>query len=251
MDFSGEIAAGPESKPDAVVEGDARLVLAIAEGTDLRDELYTKYRRPLLQVFLQRRIHREAAQDLLQLTFLQAIKKIRAEGLDDPSNIGGYLYRTATKLATSYWRGELARPANPPSEELLATLRDDAASLEERVDKQMLAKCIRELMNHLQLARDRDVLVRFYLYEEPKDAICRALELTDLQFNQVLWRARQRFGEILRQHGMATAAHCPVLVIVLACAMVACEYGRVFTIDDVDGATELHSSVAFGNQLDP
>ncbi|HEX7417960.1 MAG TPA: sigma-70 family RNA polymerase sigma factor [Steroidobacteraceae bacterium] len=249
MDFSDDIAAGTDSKPDALEHGDARLVLAIAEGTDLRDELYTKYRRPLLQVFLQRRIHREAAQDLLQLTFLQAIKKIRAEGLDDPTNLGGYLYRTATKLATSYWRGELARPANGPSE-LLATLRDEAASLEERVDKQMLAKCIRELMNHLQLARDRDVLVRFYLYEEPKDAICRTLELTELQFNQVLWRARQRFGEILRQHGMATAAHCPVLVIVIACALVACETGRVFTIDDVDGATELHSSVSFAPQLD-
>jgi hypothetical protein len=29
------------------------------------------------------------------------------------------------------------------------------------------------------------------------------LQLTELQFNQVLWRARQRFGDILRQHGVA------------------------------------------------
>jgi len=30
------------------------------------------------------------------------------------------------------------------------------------------------------------------------------LKLTELQFNQVLWRARQRFGDILRRHGLAT-----------------------------------------------
>jgi hypothetical protein len=31
------------------------------------------------------------------------------------------------------------------------------------------------------------------------------LQLTDMQFNQVLWRARQRFGDILRRHGLAAA----------------------------------------------
>ena len=58
-----------------------------------------------MQVFLQRRIDRDAAQDLLQRTFLQAIKKMRSDGLDDPSNLGGYLYRTACKLATAYLKG--------------------------------------------------------------------------------------------------------------------------------------------------
>jgi hypothetical protein len=33
--------------------------------------------------------------------------------------------------------------------------------------------------------------------------------LTDLQFNQVLWRARQRFGDILRRHGLAEAGAGP------------------------------------------
>jgi hypothetical protein len=29
------------------------------------------------------------------------------------------------------------------------------------------------------------------------------MNLTELQFNQVLWRARQRFAEILRKQGFA------------------------------------------------
>ena len=105
--------------------GDLSLVEAVAERSGLQNQLYVRYRRPLLQVFLHRRIARDAAEDLLQRTFLQAIKKIRTEGLDDPSNLGGYLYRTACKLATAYWRGELSR-RHDNDRELLSNLKDEA-----------------------------------------------------------------------------------------------------------------------------
>ncbi|MBX5463426.1 MAG: sigma-70 family RNA polymerase sigma factor, partial [Steroidobacteraceae bacterium] len=101
-----EPLADPAAARDAP---DSLLATRSADAAELRDEIYVRYRRPLMQVFLQRRIDRDAAQDLLQRTFLQALKKIRTEGLDDPSNLGGYLYRTACKLATAYWRGELSR----------------------------------------------------------------------------------------------------------------------------------------------
>jgi RNA polymerase sigma-70 factor (ECF subfamily) len=183
---------------------DTSLVAAINDGGALQDELYVRYRRPLLQIFLQRRIDPDVAQDLLQRTFLQAIKKIRTEGLSDPSKLGGYLYRTACNLAIAYWRGELARRQDVDTERL-GELKDETLSLEERVDHEQLAVSVRNLMGRLPMARDREVLLRFYLHEEPKDAICRSLELSDLQFNQVLWRARQRFGEILRKNGWSRA----------------------------------------------
>jgi RNA polymerase sigma-70 factor (ECF subfamily) len=161
-----------------------------------------------MQVFLQRRIDRDAAQDLLQRTFLQAIKKIRSDGLDDPSNLGGYLYRTACKLATAYWRGELTRRHDSDGE-LLSNLRDDALSLEESLDHDMRARVVRELMRKLTVARDREVLERFYLKEESRSAIRESMNLTELQFNQVLWRARQRFAEILRKQGFAEGVSFP------------------------------------------
>jgi len=214
--LSSETPSPAEDEAATRRNEDASLVAALADGTALRDELYLRYRRPLLQVFLQRRIDRDAAQDLLQRTFLQAIKKIRSDkGLADPSNLGGYLYRTACKLATSYWRGELARHMES-DEEVLANLREESLSLEERVDHESLAKCIRELMNELTVPRDREVLQRFYLQEEPKSAICESLNLTDLQFNQVLWRARQRFGVILRRHGIYGTLRCAAASVLLA-----------------------------------
>jgi len=189
---------GPAPAPSE--GGDTALVAAIAAGRATQDAIYVRYRRPLMQVFLQRRIDKDAAQDLLQRTFLQAIKKIRTEGLEDPGNLGGYLYRTACKLATAYWRGELSR-RHENDGELLSSLQDDALSLEESLDHDLLAKCVRDLMAKLPVARDREVLERFYLREEPRVAIRESMKLTELQFNQVLWRARQRFAEILRKQG--------------------------------------------------
>jgi RNA polymerase sigma-70 factor (ECF subfamily) len=199
MTYSDSLTASTSVTADPA---DALLAAAAVARGDLQDEIYVRYRRPLMQVFLQRRIDRDAAQDLLQRTFLQAIKKIRTEGLDDPGNLGGYLYRTACKLATAYWRGELARRIDHDGE-LLSNLHDTALSLEEALDHDLRAKCVRELMNKLPMPRDREVLERFYLKEEARSAIRESMNLTELQFNQVLWRARQRFAEILRRQGFA------------------------------------------------
>jgi RNA polymerase sigma factor (sigma-70 family) len=198
-----ESSSPPETDSDESTEDSGRddlpLVQALADGTSLQNQLYVRYRRPLLQVLLQRRIAREAAKDILQRTFLIAIRKIRADGLADPSKLGGYLYRTAINLAKAYWRGELAREYDSDLERL-SNIQDEALSLEERVDHEQLAKCVRDLMDRLPVERDREVLERFYLDEEPRTAIQTSLKLTELQFNQVLWRARQRFGDILRKH---------------------------------------------------
>lgn len=194
--MTGDVAAVGGSVPDS------SLVAAVSEGDPLQHELYVKYRRPLLQVLLARRVTPDVAQDLMQRTFVQAIQKIRSEGLMEPDKLGGYLHRTACNMAAKYWRGELSRPHESVDDR--HDLSDEAApTLEERVDHELLARCVRELMAKLPTSRDREVLMRFYLHEESKASVCKDLELSGLQFNQVLWRARQRFGAILRQHGVS------------------------------------------------
>ncbi len=45
--------------------------------------------------------------------------------------------------------------------------------------------------------RDRQILYRFYIAEEDKERICADLDLSSLHFNRVLFRARQRFKDLL------------------------------------------------------
>ena len=44
--------------------------------------------------------------------------------------------------------------------------------------------------------RDREVLVRFYLEEQPAEQICREMNLTETQFQLIKSRARERFGKM-------------------------------------------------------
>ena len=54
----------------------------------------------------------------------------------------------------------------------------------------------------MKSARDRAAIVRFYLDEERKEQICADLGLTELQFNLVLFRARNRLRQIFQQSGL-------------------------------------------------
>src|SRR5262249_40371870 len=44
--------------------------------------------------------------------------------------------------------------------------------------------------------RDREILMRFYIYEQPQDQICAEMELTDTQFRLLKSRAKARFGDL-------------------------------------------------------
>jgi hypothetical protein len=50
-------------------------------------------------------------------------------------------------------------------------------------------------------SRDRELLRRFYLNDESRDRICQDLELTSEHFNRVIFRARNRFRELLERRG--------------------------------------------------
>lgn len=58
------------------------------------------------------------------------------------------------------------------------------------------ARAIRQVLRQLNSERDREVLYRFYIAEEHKEQICADLGLTNLHFNRVLYRARERFREL-------------------------------------------------------
>jgi RNA polymerase sigma-70 factor (ECF subfamily) len=53
------------------------------------------------------------------------------------------------------------------------------------------------LLAELGTPRDREILTRVYLRDEDKDAICAALGVDATHFNRVLFRAKERFRELL------------------------------------------------------
>jgi hypothetical protein len=61
------------------------------------------------------------------------------------------------------------------------------------------------MLEEMPVARDREVLVRFYLDDEDRETICRELRLSEEHFNRVIFRARNRFRELIEHRGFRKA----------------------------------------------
>ncbi len=196
-------SASPASFPSAAQRADeaqaaAELTQRIAAGdTAAEGELIKLYSRGVL--FLLRRLTRQPdlAEDLHQETFRVVLERLRGPGLEDPRRLGGFVHRTARNLFLGAARktarrqtdGENALPdvGDPRPGPLDATLRGERASL------------VRRLLAELRPERDRQILLRYFLAEEPKARLCSAFELSSEHFDRVLYRAKKRFRELVER----------------------------------------------------
>lgn len=148
-------------------------------------------------MLLQRKCGDEdRARDLRQETFCIALEKLRAEPLAEPEKLAGWLYGVARML----WRGEQTRSQRrrTDADSVRVELAEDRrpgplASLE----REEVARLVRELVGEMSVERDRRLLFRYFVDEEDKNVVCRELGLDRVHFNRVVFRAKQRFRELV------------------------------------------------------
>ncbi len=175
----------------------ADLVQRIAAGdTDAERLLFERYHRGLL--FLLQRLtgSPEQAEDLRQETFRIVLERLRGRSLEQPEGLLGFLRGTARNLVLAERRKANRRPLESGSEEL-AEMADPAPSAAESLVRAEDARLFRRLLGELRSERDRQLLLRFYVAGEEKQEICRTLGLSHPHFKRVLYRARQRFKELV------------------------------------------------------
>lgn len=174
----------------------------VPPGSDPVSSLAAVYREyPGLRALILRRVRDpEVAADILQDAAVTTLEKLRSGEIEDPENLGGYLYRVAINHLRNHRRKDRGALSSP---ELLGELRDCVDDPEwERVGRPQWGAAARRMLQEMPAARDRELLVRFYLNDEDKDAICRDLNLSHEHFNRVIFRARNRFRELLEQRGL-------------------------------------------------
>lgn len=165
------------------------------------EHLATVYRDyPGLRALIMRRVHDpQIAADILQDAAVTTLEKLRAGEIAQPGNIGGYLYRVALNHLRNYRRKD--RTGVSSSAELESVPgRDESPDVAE-IDRARWAHAARRILDELPTARDRELLIRFYLNDESKDEICAALELSEEHFNRVIFRARNRLRALLERRG--------------------------------------------------
>lgn len=158
-------------------------------------ELFDRYSRGLLLLLTAKTRDRELAKDLRQDTFVIAIEKLRGDGLDEPDKLAAYLSGIARNLVIGDLRKKMRRKTSSDTE-FIAYCADDAPNQLDQMTSAEAARHVRTLLHELPVQRDRDLLTRFYVYEQDKKQICRDLDLDSLHFNRVLFRAKKRFREL-------------------------------------------------------
>jgi RNA polymerase sigma-70 factor (ECF subfamily) len=189
------VAEGSEAEQEAQVAAD--LVARIRGGArDAEDALIRRYGPGLLYLLKRRTRDPELALDLRQDTFRIALEKLRSSALEEPERLAAYLRGVALNL----WLGQRrkdTRRATTADSEAVELVADEGAGPFENVSREQVRRAVGVLLKELGTARDREILTRLYLDDEDKESICAALGVDSTHFNRVLFRAKQRFRELL------------------------------------------------------
>ena len=160
------------------------------------DELVRRYGRGLLYLLERRTRDRELALDLRQDVLRLAIEKLRRGELEDAAALAPYLRAIAVNLFIGHIRKETRRATTPDTDAIEIAVDHSQGPFENVAGEQARA-AVRALLEELPVARDREILLRFYLDDEDKEPICASLGIDSAHFNRVLFRAKQRFRELL------------------------------------------------------
>ena len=194
---------GAELHPDESERKIAAELVRRIRDADSRaeEELVARFSRGLH--FHLRRLSGDpaVADDLHQETFRIALQRLRGEGIGEPERLAGFLLGIGRNLFLSGYRRRARRGEDVAVDVGEVELPDAAPGQLARLLRDEEIREVRRLISELDNDRDRQILFRFYVAEEDKGRICDDLGLTSLNFNRVLFRARQRLKELLAQAG--------------------------------------------------
>ena len=166
----------------------------LAEG-----ELIQRYGPGVLLMLEQRTQDQQLAADLYQDTFIIVIKRLRGKSLIEPHKLGAFIYATGRNLLVGDLRKKGRRKTFADTN-LVSEIADSDSDPFQDVRRDEEARIIHKIISSMRSKRDRTLLKRFYIDEEEKEKICVEMNLSNLHFNRVLFRARRRFRKLLIEY---------------------------------------------------
>lgn len=182
------------------VETACDLVSRIMAGDVIAEsEFVEQYSTGIRLMLLKRTGNQQLSNDICQEALIVTLKKLRVGGLHKPESLSAFIRKTAVYLSIDHFR----------KEKRYIYLKDGIISLQiphydkkaKTIDNQLAGTLLEDLLDQLSVERDRDILWRFYLHDEDKATICRDLDLSSTHFDRVLYRAKQRMRELIKQRG--------------------------------------------------
>jgi RNA polymerase sigma-70 factor, ECF subfamily len=171
------------------------LVAQIKAGDDAgMEQLYKLFSRGI-RYYLCRQLGPQELEDKVHDTFLIVVNAIRRGDLREPERLMGFVRTVVRRQVAAYIETAVTTRRDQTDLETGVTVADKKQNPEQEAIGREKAALMKSALDALS-QRDREILVRFYLKEQPQEKICEEMELTETQFRLLKSRAKAKFGEI-------------------------------------------------------
>ena len=183
--------------PESLSHCWAELVTRIQSGDQQAlEELYRVFSKGI-RFYLCRQLGSQDLDDKVHDVFLIITQAIQKGELRQPERLMGYVRTIVRRQVAIHIDAAVQARRNQASLEVGAVVRDRQPDPERlAIERQNLELAMRILRSIPE--RDREVLIRFYLKEQPQEQICEELKLSSTQFRLIKSRAKARFGTLGR-----------------------------------------------------
>jgi len=173
----------------------AELVERVRSGqTDGLEDLYQLFSRGV-RFYLCRQLGPQELDDKVHDTFLVVVQAIRRGELREPQRLMGFVRTIVRRQVAAHIDKVVHTRREQLDLDSSMRVADGRENPEESAIFQQRSALIRLVLDELS-GRDREILTRFYLWEQSQDQICMEMLLTETQFRLLKSRAKARFGEL-------------------------------------------------------
>jgi RNA polymerase sigma factor (sigma-70 family) len=195
-DSSRSCSATANPSPDTLVSG-------IKQGNRHMERAFCQRYYPSVKRLLQaytRDLNR--AEDITHDVLLTILLRLRASSIEQPQYLDRFVHQTA-KYSYLGWLRQAANQSFETIDEETDTIDagDNGAGPEQALLEAEQHQLLMTLIDSLLVDRDREVLLRAYIRDEPKLVVCESMTLSALHFDRVVHRARRRLKSAVQtQH---------------------------------------------------
>jgi RNA polymerase sigma-70 factor (ECF subfamily) len=165
-----------------------------ADDTRALEELYRIFARGI-KYQICRQLGPQDLEDKVHDCFLIVVQAIRRGELREPDRLMGFVRTIVRRQIAAYIETVVQtrqQIADLETGRIVADFGlDPENSIMDREEEELAYRVLKGISR-----RDREILIRFYLREEPQEVICEKMNLTDTQFRLLKSRAKARFGEL-------------------------------------------------------
>lgn len=164
---------------------------------DAMTQLYATFGRGV-RYYLSRQLGAQEIDDKVHDTFLVVLGAIQRGELREPERLMGYVRTVVRRLVATHIDGLVEERRERMDLEDGFVVADERVDPERDTLRRQKVEIMEEVL-HTISRRDREILTRFYLYEQSQEQICREMGMNDTQFRLLKSRAKQRFAELGRR----------------------------------------------------